>query len=349
MGIKVLIVDDSATARAILSDILQSDSDIQSIETAPDAYIARDKIVKNTPDVICLDVEMPRMDGITFLKKLMLHMPIPVVMVSSLTKNGAQTTLDALEAGAVDFIAKPHSNIYDSTSEIQEELLQKVKAAANAIVHKHASTGIIKKLKYNNSLLETTQKLIVVGSSTGGVEALKEFLPQFPRNTPGMLIVQHMPADFTKQLAERLDGICQMDVREAIDGDTLNIGEILIAPGDRHMVLRRSGHRYYVQLGGGQKVSGHRPSVDVLFNSVSKTAGANAVGVILTGMGSDGAKGLLNMYKAGAMTFAQDKKSCVVYGMPKVAFELGGVVKQNSLSDLPSNILDFLENKVNIE
>ncbi|MFT5661894.1 MAG: two-component system chemotaxis response regulator CheB [Sulfurimonas sp.] len=345
MGIKVLIVDDSATARAILSEILQSDSDIQSIDTAPDAYIARDKIVKNRPDVVCLDVEMPRMDGITFLKKLMLHMPIPVVMVSSLTQKGAQTTLDALEAGAVDFIAKPHSNIYNSSNEIQEELLQKVKSAANAKVQKRSSTELIKQLHYKSALLETTQKLIAVGSSTGGVEALKEFLTQFPRNTPGMLIVQHMPSDFTKQFAERLDGICQMDVREAKDGDTVNIGEVLLAPGDKHMVLRRSGHRYFVQLGGGQKISGHRPSVDVMFNSVSKTAGANAIGVILTGMGADGAKGLLNMRKAGAMTFGQDRKSCVVYGMPKVAQEIGGVIKQDSLQALPADILRFLENK----
>ncbi len=344
MGIKVLVVDDSATARAILTEILQSDSEIQSVDTAPDAYIARDKIVKNRPDVVCLDVEMPRMDGITFLRKLMQHMPIPVVMVSSLTQKGAQTTLDALEAGAVDFIPKPHSNIYDSSDEIKVELLAKVKNAAYAHVQKHSTTTqITKKLQYKSSLSETTQKLIAIGSSTGGVEALQEFLVQFPRNTPGMLIVQHMPADFTKQFAERLDGICEMDVKEAEDGDTVNIGEILLAPGDKHMVLRRSGHRYYVQLGGGKKISGHRPSVDVMFNSVSKSAGANAIGVILTGMGSDGARGLLNMYNTGSMTFGQDKKSSVVYGMPKVAFELGGVVKQNSLTALPKDILKYLE------
>ncbi|WP_294966565.1 chemotaxis response regulator protein-glutamate methylesterase [Sulfurimonas sp.] len=345
MGIKVLVVDDSATARAILSEILKNDSDIQSIDTAADAYIARDKIVKNRPDVVCLDVEMPRMDGITFLKKLMIHMPIPVVMVSSLTQKGAQTTLDALESGAVDFIAKPHSNIYESSDEIQEELLQKVKSAANAKVFKRSKVGRSQQLKYNNSLSETTQKLIVIGSSTGGVEALKAFLPQFPRNTPGMLIVQHMPADFTKQFAQCLDSICEMDVREAKDGDTLNIGEVLLAPGDKHMVLRQFGHRYFVQLGGGKKISGHRPSVDVLFNSVSKTAGANAIGVILTGMGSDGAKGLLNIRKSGAMTFGQDKNSCVIYGMPKVAQEIGAVVQQNSIQELPREILQFLENR----
>jgi len=343
MGIKVLIVDDSATARAILSEILQSDSEITEIDTAPDAYIARDKIVKNRPDVVCLDVEMPRMDGITFLRKLMQYMPLPVVMVSSLTQKGAKTTLDALEAGAVDFIGKPHSNIYEAGDEIRAELLMKVKSAARASVQKRVATKDIQKAHYSASLSETTQKIIAIGSSTGGVEAQREFLVQFPRNTPGMLIVQHMPANFTKQFAERLNAICEMDVKEAEDGDTVTIGQILIAPGDKHMVLRRSGHRYFVQLGGGEKVSGHKPSVDVMLNSVSKAAGANAVGVILTGMGSDGAKGLLNMRKAGAMTFGQDEKSCVVYGMPKVAYEMGAVTEQGNLQTLPSKILSHLE------
>jgi len=343
MGIKVLIIDDSATARAVLVKILKNDSEIQSVETAPDAYIARNMIVKNPPDVICLDVEMPRMDGITFLKKLMKYMPLPVVMVSSLTQKGAITTLRALESGAIDFVAKPHSNIYDGADEISEDLLQKVKSAALAKVIKPFDINETKHLKYQDSLSETTQKLIAVGASTGGVEALKEFLMQFPRNAPGMIIVQHMPADFTKQFARRLDDLCEMDVKEAVDGDIVNIGEILISPGDRHIVLRHSGHKYYVQLGGGKKVSGHKPSVDVLFNSVSKVAGANAVGVILTGMGSDGARGLLNMRKAGAMTFGQDEKSSTVYGMPKAAYTLGSVVKQNSLNELPSDILNFLQ------
>lgn len=343
MGIKVLIVDDSATARAVLSEILRSDPEIESVDTAPDAYIARDKIVKNRPDVVCLDVEMPRMDGITFLRKLMQHMPLPVVMVSSLTQKGAQTTLDALEAGAVDVVGKPHSNMYDSSDEIQAELLVKIKNAAFATIQKRTNLSSVKKLDYKSALSETTQKLIAIGSSTGGVEALKIFLTQFPRNTPGMLIVQHMPADFTKAFAERLDGICDMDVKEAEDGDTVDIGQVLIAPGDVHMVLRRSGHRYYVQLGGGEKVSGHRPSVDVMFNSVARAAGVNATGVILTGMGADGAKGLVNMRKTGSMTFGQDEKSSTVYGMPKVAFELGGVAKQNSLENLPHDILKHLE------
>ena len=342
MGIKVLVVDDSATARAVITDILKSDSEIQSVDVAADAYIARDRIIKNKPDVICLDVEMPRMDGITFLGKLMVHMPTPVVMVSSLTKRGAKVTLDALDLGAIDFVAKPHSNIYDGSDEIKEELLAKVKTASRVHVYKRSSDTLNKRLSYT-ALAATTQKIIVIGSSTGGVQALKVFLTQFPRNAPGMLIVQHMPADFTKPFADRLNSVCQMDVKEAEDGDTLKIGEVLIAPGDVHAVLRRSGHRYYVQLGSGDKVSGHRPSVDVMFNSVAKSAGANAIGVILTGMGSDGAKGMLNMKNAGAMTFGQDEKSSTVYGMPKVAYEIGGVTKQNSLEELPSEILKHLE------
>ena len=343
MGIKVLVVDDSATARAILTEILESDDDIESVETAPDAYIARDKIIKNMPDVICLDVEMPRMDGITFLRKLMLHFPIPVVMVSSLTRRGAQTTLEALESGAVDFVAKPHSNIYESSDEIRTELLLKVKSAAASKVKKFVDAKSIKKLVYKSALSETTQKIIAIGSSTGGIKALKDFLVQFPLNSPGILIVQHMPSDFTEQVANRLDSVCNMDVKQARDGDTVEIGQVLIAPGDKHMILKRSGHRYYVKITDGDKVSGHRPSVDVLFDSVSKIAGANAVGVILTGMGSDGAKGLLNMRKSGAMTFGQDEKSSIVYGMPKAAYELGAVVKQNSLDNLPNDVLRFLE------
>jgi len=346
MGIKVLIVDDSATARAVLTDILSKDPDISSVTTAVDAYAARDKIVQNRPDVVCLDVEMPRMDGITFLKKLMLHMPVPVVMVSSLTQKGARTTLDALEAGAVDFVAKPHSNIYEGSNEIREELLAKVKAAARAKVQiKHLDTTTSKPLTYRSALSETTQKIVAIGASTGGTEALKDVLIQLPRNSPGIIIVQHMPANFTGQFAERLNSLCAVEVKEAKNGDSIGVGQVLLAPGDIHMVLRRSGHRYYVQLGGGEKVSGHRPSVDVLFNSVAKIAGANAIGVILTGMGSDGAKGLLNMHKAGAHTIGQDEKSCVVYGMPKVAYELGGVEFQSPLQSIPKKILELTEEK----
>lgn len=342
MPINVLIVDDSATARAVLSDILSSDPEIGKIDTAPDAYVARDKIVKNKPDVVCLDVEMPRMDGITFLTKLMQHMPVPVVMVSSLTQKGARTTLDALAAGAIDFVPKPHSNIYEGSEEIKHDLLEKVKTAARAKVTNVKAHTDLKPLEYKTSLSETTQKIVAIGASTGGTEALKDVLVQLPRNSPGIIIVQHMPANFTGQFAERLNSLCEVEVKEAKNGDTVGIGQVLLAPGDLHMVLRRSGHRYYVQLGSGDKVSGHRPSVDVLFNSVSKAAGSNAVGVILTGMGSDGAKGMLNMHKAGSKTIGQDNASCVVYGMPKVAFDCGAVDFQVSLHDIPKKILGLI-------
>jgi two-component system chemotaxis response regulator CheB len=339
MAIRVLIVDDSATARAAVKDILESDKDIQVVGVASDAFIARDRIVELKPDVICLDVEMPRMDGITFLKKIMQHMPTPVIMVSSLTQKGAQTTLDALEAGAVDFVGKPHSNIYDGKDEIRDELVAKVKMAAKAKVGKIASENPQSgKLQYK-ALSETTDKVIAIGASTGGTEAIKDVITRLPSNTPGIIIVQHMPASFTKPFADRLNSLCDLEVKEAENGEYLGVGKALIAPGDYHMVLRRSGAKYYVEIGTGDKVSGHRPSVDVMFNSVAKVAGTNSTGVILTGMGADGARGLLAMKNAGAKTLGQDERSCVVYGMPKAAYELGGVEKQVHLSLMPEAIL----------
>ena len=341
MGLHILVVDDSATARAVVTSILQSDPEIESVDSAPDAYVARDKMIKKRPDVICLDVEMPRMDGITFLRKLMKHMPTPVIMVSSLTTQGAKTTLDALEAGAVDFVPKMHSNLYEGKSSIEAELLAKVKAAAKAkVVAKKAPIVSNERLTYRS--LTTTQKLIAIGSSTGGTEALKEVLTKLPANAPGILVTQHMPASFTYQFASRLNELCAMEVREAQSGDPVGVGKVLIAPGDKHMVLRRSGARYYVEVGDGKKVSGHRPSVDVLFNSVAKAAGQNAIGVILTGMGSDGARGLLNLHETGAITLGQDEASCVVYGMPKVAYELGAVDIQVPLERMAAKILSEL-------
>lgn len=321
MGIKVLVVDD----------------------TAPDAYVARDKMLLNKPDVICLDVEMPRMDGITFLKRIMKFMPTPVIMVSSLTTKGAKTTLDALASGAVDFVAKPHTNIYDSTNEMKEELLEKVKMAATANVAVQKTTITPTKLLYESSPLLTTQKIIAIGSSTGGTEALKDILVKLPANSPSIIIVQHMPASFTKAFADRLNELCDLEVKEAASGDYLGVGQAFIAPGDNHMVLRRSGAKYFLQVGSGQKISGHRPSVDVLFNSVAKVAGENAMGVILTGMGSDGAKGLLNMKKAGSKTLGQNKESCVVYGMPKVAKEIGAVDKEVHIDEMAKEILTTLK------
>ncbi|MFA5216300.1 chemotaxis response regulator protein-glutamate methylesterase [Sulfuricurvum sp.] len=340
MAIRVLIVDDSATARAVLHDILDSEPTIQVVGTASDAYIARDKIVELRPDVVCLDVEMPRMDGITFLKRLMHYMPIPVVMVSSLTQSGAKTTLAALEAGAVDFVAKPHSHIYDGKEEMRDELIAKIKSASKAKVHQH----ILRDMGQANttSLVETTNKILAIGASTGGTEALKDVLMGLPRNAPGTIVVQHMPANFTGPFAERLNSLCAMEVREARNGDSITPGLVLIAPGDYHMVVRRSGARYYVEIGSGDKISGHRPSADVLLNSVAKIAGANAIGVILTGMGADGAKGLLAMRNAGAKTLGQDEASCVVYGMPKVAYEIGAVEKQLPLHKIANGILESL-------
>lgn len=340
MAIRVLIVDDSATARAVLHDILDSEPSIEVVGTASDAYIARDKIVELRPDVVCLDVEMPRMDGITFLKRLMHYMPLPVVMVSSLTQSGAKTTLAALEAGAVDFVAKPHSHIYDGKEEMRDELIAKIKSASKAKVHQH----ILRDIGQANttSLVETTNKLLAIGASTGGTEALKDVLMGLPRNAPGTIVVQHMPANFTGPFAERLNSLCAMEVREARNGDSITPGLVLIAPGDYHMVVRRSGARYYVEIGSGDKISGHRPSADVLLNSVAKIAGANAIGVILTGMGGDGAKGLLAMRNAGAKTLGQDEASCVVYGMPKVAYEIGAVEKQLPLHKIADGILESL-------
>ncbi len=340
MAIKVLIVDDSATARAVLSEILSSDPMIEVIATAPDAFIARDKIVELRPDVVCLDVEMPRMDGISFLKRLMHYMPVPVVMVSSLTQSGAKTTLDALEAGAVDFVPKPHSYIYDGKNEMRDELLVKVKNAAKAKVFQRVMRT--KEQANTTSLAETTNKIVAIGASTGGTEALKDVLMAMPRNSPGTVVVQHMPANFTAPFSERLNSVCAMEIREARNGDSIVPGVVLIAPGDYHMVVRRSGARYYVEIGSGDKVSGHRPSVDVLFNSVAKIAGANAIGVILTGMGSDGSKGLLAMRNAGARTLGQDEASCVVYGMPKVAHDIGAVEKQLPLLKIAQGILDMI-------
>lgn len=340
MAIRVLIVDDSATARAVLREILESDPAIEVVATASDAYVARDKIVELKPDVVCLDVEMPRMDGITFLKRLMHYMPIPVVMVSSLTQNGAKTTLEALEAGAVDFVGKPHSHIYDGVETMREELLSKIKMASRVRVRQRSLQSI--QQANTTSLAETTHKILAIGASTGGTEALKDVLMGLPRNAPGTIIVQHMPSNFTGPFAERLNGLCAMEVREARNGDSITPGVALIAPGDYHMVVRRSGARYYVEIGSGEKVSGHRPSVDVLFNSVAKIAGANAIGVILTGMGGDGARGLLAMRNAGSRTIGQDETSCIVYGMPKVAYDLGAVEKQLPLQHIAKGILELL-------
>ncbi len=339
MAIKVLVVDDSATARNILSEILNSDPRIEVVGLAVDAFMARDMIVALKPNVVCLDVEMPRMDGVTFLYKLMEYMPTPVVMVSSLTRKSAKVTLDALEAGAVDYVAKPHSNIYDGKDEIAEELIEKVVSASKAIVQKRA---FITSSHVKPRLAETTQKVIAIGSSTGGTEALKTVLSGLPKNSPPVLIVQHMPNSFIPSFAARLNEASEIDVQVAKNGDFLEMGKALISPGGLHMVLRRSGAKYYVEIGKGRVINGHCPSVDVLFNSVSKVAGANALGVILTGMGNDGARGLFNMHESGAKTIAQSEKSCVVFGMPKEAIKLGAVDKIVDLDKIAASMIATL-------
>ena len=345
MAIRVLIVDDSATAREVLSNALSKDSEIEVIATAPDAYTARDKIVTLKPDVVCLDVEMPRMDGITFLRKIMKYMPVPVLMVSSLTQKGASVTLDALEAGAVDFVAKPHQNIYDGIDDIEKELISKVKMVASSNIQARILKRVDneKESEKKYSLSNTTNKIIAIGASTGGTVALAELIKSFPRDIPGTVIVQHMPAGFTDSFAKRLNEISQVEVVEAKDGDTISKGKVLIAPGDYHMVIRREGGQYKVKLGTGDKISGHRPSVDVLFNSVSKYAAGNAIGIILTGMGSDGAKGLLKMKISGSKTIGQSEKSCVVYGMPKVAKDIGAVEFELNLEDINNKLISLLK------
>ena len=344
--IRVLVVDDSAVVRKVFSEELSREGDIDIIGTAPDPYVARDKIVALKPDVITLDIEMPRMDGITFLRKLMKYFPLPVIIVSSLTKEGGALAMEAMDIGAVDVISKP-GEAY-SVGDMSVQLAEKIRAAARVNVTKKAQTvGPVKvgaalaapKL----SLTETTNKIIAIGASTGGTEALKEVITKLPPTCPGVLIVQHMPANFTKSFAERLDQLSQISVKEAEDGDSIVPGTALLAPGNFHMVMRRSGARYYVNVKTGPLVCHQRPAVDVLFNSVAAYGGANAIGVILTGMGKDGAQGMLKMKEAGAKTIAQDEKTCVVYGMPREAFEVGAVDKVVPLQNVSQQILNMLE------
>jgi two-component system chemotaxis response regulator CheB len=339
--IRVLNVDDSALMRQVLASLLAKDPEIEVIGSAPDPYVAREKIKTLNPDVITLDVEMPRMDGITFLEKLMRGHPMPVVMVSSLTEAGCQTTLRALELGAVDFITKPKIDLREGMDEVAQDLIAKVKAAASANMKREA-LGVrreAKPLTSGSAMIKTTDTIIAIGSSTGGTEAVKDVLEVLPPNTPPVLITQHMPERFTKTWADRMNGLCRISVKEAEDGDSVLPGHALVAPGGYHMALERSGARYTVRINQDPPVNRHRPSVDVLFASVARYAGANAVGVILTGMGGDGAKELLTMKQAGAFTIAQDEASCVVFGMPKEAIKLGGVDKVLSLGDIAGAIL----------
>ncbi len=346
--IRVLIVDDSAIVRKIFTQELSKHPDIEVVGTAPDPYVARDKIARLRPDVITLDVEMPRMDGLTFLKKLMKYHPTPTIIVSSLTPRNSEMALEALESGAVEVLAKPGGSY--SVGDMSVQLAEKIRAAASVrdfSARRQATSvpGTPKVSRSSLALKQTTHKVIALGASTGGTEALKQVLMQMPPNTPGIVIVQHMPPKFTTAFAKRLDGCCQIEVREAQNGDTVRPGLALIAPGNLHMVLKRSGARYFVEVKDGPLVCHQRPAVDVLFHSVARYAGANAVGVIMTGMGRDGAKGLLEMRKAGARTIAQDESSCVVFGMPKEAIKLGAAEVVVPLDAIPETIFKMLEGK----
>ena len=349
--IKVLIVDDSAVARQTLASILSSDPGIEVMAKASDPLIAAEHIHREVPDVIVLDVEMPRMDGITFLQKIMSQHPIPVVICSSLADHGSATALHALDYGAVEIILKPRLGAKQFLEEARIRICDVVKAAAASHVRrvlpgprdippKLTADAVLAKARVNrDAMLKTTEKVIVVGASTGGTEAIKDFLTALPLDAPGIVIVQHMPENFTTAFAQRLDSICQISVKEAETNDTVIRGRALIAPGNHHLLLKRSGARYYVEIKDGPLVSRHRPSVDVLFRSAARYAGPNAIGVIMTGMGDDGAKGMLELKEAGAMTLAQDEESCVVFGMPKKAIELNAVEKVLSLSALPGAVL----------
>lgn len=345
--IRVLVVDDSALIRNVMTEILSEDPEIEVVGTAPDPYVARDKMKTLNPDVLTLDVEMPKMDGLTFLQKLMAARPIPVVMVSSLTEQGTATTLQALESGAVDFVTKPTVDIQHGLSDLAFQITSKVKAAAQASVRKRVPPADcaerIKTLAAQGAMIKTTDTIIAIGASTGGTEALRELLEVLPPNTPPIVMTQHMPERFTKSFADRLDQLCQIHVKEAQEGDSVIPGQALLAPGNYHMELRRSGARYYVSLNQEPPINRHRPSVDAMFRSVARYAGGNSLGVILTGMGNDGAAGMLEMKQAGAFNFAQDEASCVVFGMPKEAIKAGGVDKILPLHDLPSAILTQLK------
>lgn len=356
--IRVLVVDDSAVVRQTLTHILDSDRNIEVMGTAADPYFAAKRIAKEKPDVITLDIEMPRMDGITFLKKIMTQHPIPCVIISSLTTKGAATTLKALEYGAVEIITKPIMYASDFAEETKIKILDAVKAASCAKIERkkyqlfrkpstesniqprYSADVVMPNLASNKSMIKTTEKVIVIGASTGGTEAIRHLLTELPIDCPGIVIVQHMPEQFTRSFAERLNEQCKITVKEAQNNDSVLRGHALIAPGNHHTLLKRSGSRYYVEVMVGPLVNRHRPSVDVLFRSTATYAGKNALGIILTGMGNDGAKGLLEMKKNGAPTIAQDEKSCVVFGMPREAIKLGAADKILSLEKISGYIVN---------
>lgn len=344
MTIKVLVIDDSAMIRKVFEQELSKDPEIEVVGTAPDPFVGRDKIVYLKPDVVTLDIEMPRMDGLTFLEKLMKHYPIPVVVVSSLAKKGGDVALKAMELGAVEVLSKPGTAY--TVGDMSEQLIEKVKAASRVKVFKRIDDIKIGSQEQNRAMIasigvKTTNKIVAIGASTGGTDALREVITRLPENSPPVVVVQHMPQNFTKAFADRLNSISLVTVKEADDGEYLAKGKVLIAPGNKHMEIRRSGINYYVTLFDGPMMFHQRPAVEILFNSVAKYAGQNAVGAILTGMGKDGAQGLLNMRQAGAATIAQDERTCIVFGMPKEAIDLGAAQVIKPLPQITQTILDF--------
>lgn len=346
MKIKVLVIDDSALIRSLLTEIINRQPDMEVVGAAPDPLIARDMIKQKNPDVLTLDVEMPKMDGLDFLEKLMRLRPMPVVMVSTLTERGSEITMRALELGATDFVTKPKMSIADGMREYTDVIADKIRAASQARItalSRRAAPADVNAMPVllRNPLI-SSEKLLIIGASTGGTEALKSFLLKMPSDCPGILITQHMPAGFTKSFANRLDSLCQISVKEAQGGERVLPGHAYIAPGDKHLLLAKSGANYVTQLSDEPPVNRHKPSVDVLFNSAAALAGKNAIGVILTGMGKDGAVGMARMKNAGSYNFAQNEESCVVYGMPKEAVAHGGVDKVAHLNDLPKLVLNYL-------
>jgi two-component system chemotaxis response regulator CheB len=342
--IRVLIVDDSALMRRLLRELFASDPQLEVVGVAPDPIVAREKLLTLRPDVMTLDVEMPRMDGLAFLEEVMRANPLPVVMVSSLTERGCEVTLRALELGAVDFVTKPKLDVERGTLDLAETILEKVKGAARArakrIVRQPPAHLNPFPAPKTAPSFRTTERIVAVGASTGGTEALREVLMALPADAPGMVIVQHMPAVFTRHFAERLNSLCRVRVKEAADGDCITTGQVLIAPGgEHHLEIVRSGATYVARLVPGPPVDHHRPSVDTLFRSAARSAGANAVGAILTGMGADGARGLLAMRKAGAITLAEDESTCVVFGMPKEAIACGAAMHVVPLDRMAGAIL----------
>ena len=343
MSIKVLVVDDSALIRSLLGEIIHQAPGLELVGAAPDAYVAKDMVMKLRPDVITLDIEMPKVDGLTFLDKLMKARPTPVLMISTLTEKGADATIRSMELGAIDFIAKPKIDVANSIGEYQQEIIEKIKMAAKATPKKRASTPQnIQSIPISYSGTET---IVGIGASTGGTEAIRQVLEQLSPAFPATVITQHMPPSFTKSFAQRLDSICKVNVHEAQGGERILPGNVYIAPGDKHMEIVKSGADYRTRLVDGPLVSGHKPAVDVMFESLAKVVGKNAVATILTGMGKDGAKGLLALKQSGAITMAQDEASCVVYGMPRVAVEIGATKHIIPLGKMSKALTQAVEKK----